>query len=179
MSALLHLRPDLPSRARPGSRAGTAARSRRGGGAMNVTTAPSAAVREPTPEQRKAIETRDRDVLLEAGAGTGKTGVLVDRYCDAIELDGVSPVEILAFTFTDRAAAQLRGRIRDELDRRGVLVQSEFGGALITTIHGFCHRLLASHPVAAGIDPRFRVLETAEADRVARQAFDRALEEFL
>ena len=156
---------------------------------MSVSTA--AARREPTPEQRAAIATRDRDVLLEAGAGTGKTGVLVDRYCDAVELDGVSPDGILAFTFTDRAAAQLRGRIRDELDRRAGASEdtevsqrlartlSEFGGAWITTIHGFCRRLLANHPVAAGIDPRFRVLDAAEADRVARRAFDRALEEFL
>ena len=149
------------------------------------------APRVPTGEQREAIRSRDRDLLLEAGAGTGKTGVLVDRYCGAVAEDEVSPDRILAFTFTDRAAAQLRQRIRDELDRRARVAEdpevarrlgrtlSEFGGAWITTIHGFCRRLLASHPVAAGIDPRFRVLAEAEADRVARAAFDRALEDFL
>ncbi len=49
----------------------------------------------------------------------------------------------------------------------------------MTTIHGFCNRLLAGHPVAAGIDPRFRVLDAPEAERVAGEAFDEALEEFL
>ena len=47
------------------------------------------------------------------------------------------------------------------------------------TIHGFCNRLLAGHPVAAGIDPRFRVLDAPEAERAAREAFDEALDEFL
>ena len=61
----------------------------------------------PTPEQRHAIDARDRDVLLEAGAGTGKTLVLVERYCAAAEeLGGIEG--ILAFTFTERAAAELR-----------------------------------------------------------------------
>ncbi len=49
----------------------------------------------------------------------------------------------------------------------------------MTTIHGFCNRLLSSHPVAIGIDPRFRVLDAPEAERAAREAFDEALEEFL
>ena len=53
------------------------------------------------------------------------------------------------------------------------------GGAWITTIHGFCNRLLSAHPVAVGIDPRFRVLDAPEAERAAREAFDEALEAFL
>ncbi len=68
--------------------------------------------RGPTPEQRDAIETRDRDVFCEAGAGTGKTRVLVGRYCGALLEDGAGIDEILAFTFTERAAAELRQRIR-------------------------------------------------------------------
>jgi ATP-dependent exoDNAse (exonuclease V) beta subunit len=147
--------------------------------------------RAPTPQQQRAIGARARDILLEAGAGTGKTGVLVDRYCDLVELEGTEPERILAFTFTDRAAAQLRERIRAELGRRAESasapeaarrlqeVVAGFGGAWITTIHGFCRRLLASHPVAAGIDPTFRVLDEAEAQRNARAAFEAALEEFL
>ena len=146
--------------------------------------------RVPTPEQARAIASRAEDVLLEAGAGTGKTGVLVTRFCDLIE-EGLGPDEVLAFTFTERAAAQLRERIRAELTRRASAasdpeaarrltgVVASFGGAWITTIHGFCRRLLAAHPVAAGIDPSFRVLDEPEAQRTARTAFDAALEEFL
>ena len=75
--------------------------------------------RTPTPEQAAAIEVGGRDVLLEAGAGTGKTGVMVDRYCRLVCDEGVSPDAILAFTFTDKAAAELRQRIRAELARAG------------------------------------------------------------
>jgi ATP-dependent helicase/nuclease subunit A len=139
-----------------------------------------------TPEQAAAIEASGRDVLLEAGAGTGKTGVMVDRYCRLVCDKGVSPDAILAFTFTDKAAAELRQRIRAELARRAELgsaraaeLLTAIGGAWVMTIHGFCNRLLAGHPVAAGIDPGFRVLDAPETARAAREAFDEALAEFL
>ncbi|HEX3239299.1 MAG TPA: UvrD-helicase domain-containing protein [Solirubrobacterales bacterium] len=142
--------------------------------------------REPTPEQAAAIEVSGRDVLLEAGAGTGKTGVMVDRYCRLACDEGVSPDAILAFTFTDKAAAELRARIRAELARRAdegseraAELLGAIGGAWVTTIHGFCNRVLAAHPVAAGIDPGFRVLDAPETARAAREAFDEALAEFL
>jgi ATP-dependent helicase/nuclease subunit A len=142
--------------------------------------------RTPTPEQSLAIEARGHDILVEAGAGTGKTGVMVDRYCRLVcDLD-LSPDAVLAFTFTDKAATELRQRIRAELEsraaggsRRATELLATIGGAWVTTIHGFCNRLLAGHPVAAGVDPRFRVLDAPEAERAAREAFDDALAEFL
>jgi ATP-dependent helicase/nuclease subunit A len=149
-----------------------------------VDTEPT--VRVPTPEQKAAISVAGRDVLLEAGAGTGKTGVMVDRYCRLVCNEGVSPDAVLAFTFTDKAAAELRQRIRAELARRAAAgserareLLGQIGSAWITTIHGFCNRLLGGHPVAAGIDPGFRVLDAPEAERVAREAFDEALRDFL
>jgi len=142
--------------------------------------------RTPTPEQAAAISAAGRDILLEAGAGTGKTGVMVDRYCRLVCEAGVSPDAILAFTFTDKAAAELRQRVRAELARRAQSgseraadLLGAIGGAWITTIHGFCNRLLGGHPVAAGIDPGFRVLDTPETIRAAREAFDEAIREFL
>src|SRR5262245_16397061 len=140
-----------------------------------------------TAQQAAAVESRQLDVFLRAGAGTGKTSVLVDRFC-AAALDPEGGVErVLAFTFTERAADQLRRRVREELSARiGEAEGPELealGQALdatdrawISTIHGFCRRLLASHPAAAGVDPRFRVLDEAEADRLAVRAFDSALE---
>src|SRR5690242_19072303 len=147
---------------------------------------------ERTEQQAAAVLRRERDVFLRAGAGTGKTSVLVDRFC-AAALDPDSGVErILAFTFTERAADQLRRRIRDELSVRirGAEAEAEDLEALretldatdrawISTIHGFCRRLLASHPAAAGIDPRFRVVDEAEAERLAIRAFDSALAEMV
>ena len=156
-------------------------------GAREPVGEPAPDAPPPTPEQRAAIEARDRDVFLEAGAGTGKTRVLVDRYCDAVDLDGTDPERILAFTFTERAAAEMRRRVRVELARRGegavdperrerLLAAARAGeSAPITTIHGFCRRLLASHPVAAGIDPRFRVLDAEEAARLGAEAYETAL----
>ncbi|HEY4778195.1 MAG TPA: UvrD-helicase domain-containing protein, partial [Solirubrobacterales bacterium] len=142
--------------------------------------------RAPTPEQAAAIAVSGRDVLLEAGAGTGKTGVMVDRYCRLVCEKGVSPDAILAFTFTGKAAAELRQRIRLELGRRAEAgseraaeLLGAIGSAWVTTIHGFCNRLLAGHPVAAGVDPGFRVLDAPETARAAREAFDEALAEFL
>lgn len=142
--------------------------------------------RTPTPEQAAAIKLAGRDALLEAGAGTGKTGVMVERYCRLVCEGGVSPDAILAFTFTDRAAAELRQRIRAELARRAedgseraAELLSAIGGAWVTTIHGFCSRLLSAHPVAAGVDPGFRVLDAPEASRAAREAFEETIAEFL
>ena len=143
----------------------------------------------PTPEQAAAIDGRRSDVFLEAGAGTGKTRVLVSRYCDAIDVDGVEADRVLAFTFTERAAGEMRRRIRIELARRAalatdaerrarLLAASRAGeGTPVTTIHGYCRRLLATHPVAAGLDPRFRVLDAEEASRLASEAYESALSE--
>jgi ATP-dependent exoDNAse (exonuclease V) beta subunit len=142
--------------------------------------------RKPTAEQRAAIEATAAEVMVEAGAGTGKTGVMVDRYCRLVCERGVSPDSVLAFTFTDKAAAELRQRIRAEIERRAEAgserareLLPRLGSAWVTTIHGFCNRLLSAHPVAVGIDPRFRVLDAPETERAAREAFDEALEAFL
>jgi ATP-dependent helicase/nuclease subunit A len=153
---------------------------------------PGEIARELTGEQRAAIEARSVDVFTEAGAGTGKTGVLVERYCDAVTEDGAAPERILAFTFTERAAGELRERIRAELIRRARaaagageaeraadIARAARAGerAWITTMHGFCRRLLAAHPVAASLDPRFRVLDEVEAARLGERAFAEALDE--
>jgi ATP-dependent helicase/nuclease subunit A len=143
-----------------------------------------------TDQQREAVAERDRDVFLRAGAGTGKTTVLVDRFCSAALDPGGGVERILAFTFTERAADQLRKRVREELARRAGTAEGDERLALleaveasdrawISTIHGFCRRLLASHPAAAGIDPRFRVVDEPEADRLAFRAFDAALDEMV
>ena len=141
-----------------------------------------------TDQQREAVREPGRDVFLRAGAGTGKTTVLVDRFCSAALDPDVGVERILAFTFTERAADQLRRRVRarlagmaaEEIDTEKLEVLRDAADrterAWISTIHGFCRRVLASHPAAAGIDPRFRVLDEPEADRLAERAFDAALD---
>jgi ATP-dependent exoDNAse (exonuclease V) beta subunit len=149
---------------------------------------------EPTAEQAAATAARSHDAFLEAGAGTGKTTVLVDRYCASVIDDGVDVDSLLAFTFTERAAAEMRGRVRRELTRRSHLVRAagdRHGAdalraaaraterAWVMTIHAFCRRLLATHPLAAGLDPRFRVLDAAEAARLRDRAITEAIDGLL
>jgi ATP-dependent helicase/nuclease subunit A len=138
------------------------------------------AVSELTPEQRRAVERRDGSLLVRAGAGTGKTTVLVERFVLAVTEDGVEVEQVLAITFTEKAAAEMRSRVRSRflaLGRREDARAAE--SAWISTIHGLCARILRAHALSAGIDPAFRVLDELEAERVAADAFDGALEEFM
>ena len=132
----------------------------------------------PNPEQRAAIEASGR-VFVSAGAGTGKTAVLVERFVQAVCDEGLDVDSVLVITYTKRAAGELRGRIRAELAGRGRLdLARRLDGAWISTIHGFCNRLLKAYPFAAGLDPRFRELDEAQAAVLRGEAFDRALEDF-
>src|SRR3954463_11998911 len=133
-----------------------------------------------TAEQLHAIESRKGSLFLHANAGSGKTSVLVERFVRAVREDEVPVDRILAITFTEKAAAELKQRIRArflELGQREHARSAE--GAWISTIHGFCSRLLRTHPLAAGIDPEYRVLDEPEAERIGIDAFERSLEAFL
>ena len=115
-------------------------------------------------------------LLLAAGAGSGKTSVLVERFVRAVREDGIAPGRILAITFTERAAAELRERVRArllELGEREAARDTE--GAPIGTFHGFCARLLRVHALTAGLDPEFAILDEAGAGRLRQLAFRRAL----
>ena len=118
-------------------------------------------------------------MFVSAGAGTGKTSVLVERYVRAVCERGIDVESILVITYTRKAAGELRSRIRAALRERGRPdLARELDGAWISTIHGFCNRLLRAHPFAAGLDPRFRELEDAGAAVLRGEAFERALQEF-
>jgi ATP-dependent helicase/nuclease subunit A len=136
------------------------------------------AVEAPNREQLRAIE-EPGVVFVSAGAGTGKTTVIVERFCRAVCERGLDVDSILVITYTERAAGELRGRIRrrlHELERHDLV--RDLDAAWISTIHGFCHRLLKAHPFAAGIDPRFRVLDDSQGRVLRGEAFREALEEF-
>ena len=133
-----------------------------------------------TEQQERAVARRDGSLMVRAGAGTGKTTVLVERFVRAVIEDEVPVERILAITFTDKAAAEMRTRVRArfaELGRRPEARALE--GAWMSTIHGFCARVLRAHALSAGIDPDFRVLGELEAERIAADAFDGALEAFM
>jgi ATP-dependent exoDNAse (exonuclease V) beta subunit len=129
-----------------------------------------------TDEQERAAARRQGSLLLAAGAGSGKTAVLVERFARAVVEDGIAPGRMLAITFTERAAGELRERVRArllELGRRDAARQAE--AAFVSTFHGFCARLLRAHPLQAGIEPEFRILEEGFASRLQALAFADAL----
>src|SRR5262249_13200340 len=129
-------------------------------------------------QQLAAVEARG-EVFVSAGAGTGKTTVLVERFVRAVRDDGLDVDSVLAITYTRKAAGELRARIRAALATAGRPHPARrLAGAWISTIHGFCARLLRAHPFAAGIDPRFRELDEEQGAVVRGEAFERALAAF-
>lgn len=133
-----------------------------------------------TPEQRLAIDDRAGSRLLAASAGSGKTAVMVERFVQAVLGDAVPVHAILALTFTEKAAGELRERVRRRFAEAGEAEHARtVDSAWIGTIHGFCARVLRAHSLAAGLDPRFEVLEEPAAARLAARAYDDALDAWL
>ncbi|HEY6614607.1 MAG TPA: UvrD-helicase domain-containing protein, partial [Vicinamibacterales bacterium] len=133
--------------------------------------------------RERAVDPRF-NVALEASAGTGKTRVLVDRYVNLLR-EGVDPSEILALTFTRKAAAEMRERIITTLRLAGA--RGEFSAArwrelrdrtadvAISTIDAFCLSLLREFPLEADLDPGFQMADETEVPRLVDEALDRAL----
>jgi ATP-dependent exoDNAse (exonuclease V) beta subunit len=130
-------------------------------------------------EQQQAAVEATGEVFVSAGAGTGKTAVLVERFTRAVCDRGLDVDSILVITYTRRAAGELRTRIRSAFADRGRPdLARELDGAWISTIHGFCLRLLKAYPFAAGLDPRFRELDDAQGAVIRSESFKQALSEF-
>lgn len=128
-----------------------------------------------TAEQEQAVTSRDRDILVEAGAGSGKTSTTVERYMRLIEGE-LEPSQILVFTFTEKAATELRERVRD---RRQEQDESfSMSSAWIGTFHAICGSILRSHPIQADIDPAFAILDDIRSSRLKGDAYDAALADF-
>lgn len=130
---------------------------------------------EFTAEQAKAIDISrlGEDACIVAGPGSGKTTVLVERYRQLLA-NGVSPSEILAITFTEKAAANMRDKLATAFAGQHEVLR-KLERAHVSTIHGFCSRMLKENAAAAGVDPEFVVLD--EQSAVLEQA--RALRETL
>ncbi|HET7738992.1 MAG TPA: UvrD-helicase domain-containing protein [Tepidiformaceae bacterium] len=131
---------------------------------------------DPTPEQRAVLTHRAGDIVVTAGAGSGKTHVLVERYLGLLEEHPAN--RLAAITFTDAAATELRERVRKGV---AALPNSDealraFESALIGTMHAVCLRILRDHPVEAGFDPAFEVLPADEADFELAEACADAIE---
>ncbi len=134
-----------------------------------------------TPEQRAAIRSIDRNQSVMAGAGTGKTHVLVQRFLHVLERRPGWPLRsVVAITFTKAAAMSMRQRIRREINVRacddpGVWQPriAELDSLQVTTVHSFCQRLLTEHAVEAGIDPDFEVADEIRTASLRAEAVRR------
>ena len=125
-----------------------------------------------------------RNVVLEASAGTGKTTVLVSRYINLIQA-GVDPANVLAITFTRKAAAEMRERIIRELRKAAALspadaarwrdLRGRLGDIAISTIDAFCLSLVREFPLEADVDPAFDVADETEIPRLVEETLDRTL----
>ncbi len=149
----------------------------------------------PTISQKQAIEERGRSILVSAGAGSGKTKVLTERLMGRL-LDAQDPADISRFvviTFTQAAAAELRGRITDELAKAAAAAekngapqemrdhirrqQALCGTAQIGTIHHFCSSILRENGHLAGIASDFRIVSDERAEGMKTDALNRTLDD--
>ncbi len=121
------------------------------------------AILDPLNEtQRNAVATESGNVLVLAGAGSGKTRVLVHRIAWYIETGQTSPFGILSVTFTNKAAAEMRGRIE-------ALLQRPLGGMWVGTFHGIAHRILRAHFEEAGLPSSFQILDSDDQYRLIKR----------
>src|SRR4051812_10410129 len=128
----------------------------------------------------------DTTLFVEAGAGTGKTTVLVDRIVNLVK-DGVEMRTIAAITFTEAAATELRDRIRAELIRAAAAEPSprltaaidELDEAAISTLHAFAQRILSEHALEAGLPPAVEVLDEIQSALAFDERWTRFLDELL
>jgi ATP-dependent exoDNAse (exonuclease V) beta subunit len=131
-----------------------------------------------TGDQKRAVERTGQDVCVVAGPGSGKTRVLTERFAWLVENAGVEAGRILAVTFTEKAATEIKQRLLLRFVDRPDLREG-IERAWVSTIHGFCARLLREHAIAAGLAPDFSVLDQAPSDRMARAAAEEAIDELL
>lgn len=140
-------------------------------------------------EQVKAIKTINENVVVNAGAGTGKTKVLTDRYIEILENGnlpkGREVESIVAITFTNKATQEMIERIRSLIesktdeDDKWIRYFRDLEKANISTIHGFCGDILRENPIEAGIDPYFEILDDVKGGRILYSTSYRVVNEYL
>ena len=133
-----------------------------------------------TTSQRRAVTARG-NVLVMAGAGTGKTKTLVERCLHCLEHDGAAVDELLIVTFTEAAAAEMRERLRQSLEEKAAAHPADerwqeqlarFDLAHIGTLHGFCLKLVREHFYELGLDPQLSILDEGESRQLAGETLD-------
>lgn len=128
-----------------------------------------------TLAQQNAVRRTGQDVCVVAGPGSGKTSVLIERFAWLVEERGIDPTRILAITFTEKAATEIKERLIARFAGAAALREA-IERAWVATIDGFCARLLREHAIAAGLAPDFTVLDQPSAERLKYDAAEEALD---
>ena len=141
-----------------------------------------------TDKQKQVIDTRDRNILVSAAAGSGKTAVLVERIISMItdESSGINVDELLVVTFTRAAAAEMKERLRERLEEMQKESNSEnivrqlalLNNATITTIDSFCAKIVKENFDKVDLDPGYRLAEEVEIDLIKNDILQELLEEY-
>ncbi len=131
-----------------------------------------------TSGQQACIQTLDRPLVVAAGAGSGKTFTLTQRIAYALESGALDDIgRVCAITFTNKAAGELKARIKAELRARGMSEQAlKVDDAWISTIHGMCARILRAHALELDLDPAFKMADPTVAALLRDRAVDEVLE---
>ncbi|HUI53588.1 MAG TPA: UvrD-helicase domain-containing protein [Bryobacteraceae bacterium] len=132
-----------------------------------------------TPDQLDAVDVSKRhlDACVVAGPGSGKTTVLVEYFRRLVEAGG-DPLRILAITFTEKAAGNMRSKLAEAFQENAP-IRARLERAWVSTVHGFCARLLRENAVTAGIDPEFYVADERESWRLQRESIAAAMDGLL
>src|SRR5690242_3207893 len=115
--------------------------------------------------QREAVETVDGPLLVLAGAGTGKTRVLTTRFAHILITGRAAPGQVLAVTFTNKAAREMRERVSAILGRPAE-------GLWLGTFHALCARMLRRHAALVGLSPNFTILDADDQLRLLKQVME-------
>ncbi|GJQ58790.1 MAG: hypothetical protein D8M57_06415 [Candidatus Scalindua sp. AMX11] len=133
-----------------------------------------------TPSQEKGVKITDRDLCMVAGPGSGKTSVLVERFVNLVVTRKASINEILTLTFTEKAANEMKMRVANSFEQKGMQKErQEIEFAFLSTIHSFCARLLRENAIEAGVDPQFSVMDELEANRIKEYSLEETLEKWV
>ena len=143
---------------------------------------------EYTDEQKQAIMDLENDIILGAGAGSGKTRVLVSRFINLLKQKKAQVDQIMALTFTKKAAAEMQERIRKEIIKEEEASKDfeqknywheqkiNLNKSMISTFHSFAANILRQYPVISNLDPEFQVLEENEASELLDESVNEVIE---
>ncbi|HHJ52282.1 MAG TPA: hypothetical protein ENJ89_03735, partial [Caldithrix abyssi] len=142
---------------------------------------------ELTRAQQQALDLT-RNISVTAGAGSGKTKILVDRFLKIVLQDAAKTRRILAITFTNKAAGEMRERVAEKVTEllrqsedparaaRLRRIRDQLNSAAISTFHSFCARVLREFPVQAGLPPEFNEMDEIRSYILRQEAIDRAIQ---